>query len=285
MRRRMIGLAVVAVASWAWTAIAAAPATRPSPIVVPLWEHGVPDAAAHPGPERDDGTGRIWNVSVPTMLVYLPPGGDDRPRMAIVFCPGGGYTHLTRLEGADGLVQECLPRGVVVVALKYRLRPASADVERDARADAQQAIRLLRRNATVWNIDPHRIGLLGASAGANVVLNVVSHATPADPTARQSGKPDFACLLSPWPDGHPIADYPLGKDPPPAFIASARDDHTAPTAFAEAIAAEYQAAGAQHALWLIDEGGHAAFTLGGPGEGSHWSQRFWAWLRHIGMTP
>jgi hypothetical protein len=111
------------------------PATRPSPLVIPLWDHGVPNApTTKPDPERDDGT-RVWNVSVPAMLVYLPPQGDDHaaPRMAIVHCPAGGYTHLTRLAGADGFVDEFVPRGVAVIALKYRLRPASSGRTRRAR--------------------------------------------------------------------------------------------------------------------------------------------------------
>src|SRR6202012_3047513 len=117
--------------SSAWAEDAATqPSTLPAPISVALWEHGVPNASANPGTERDDGTGRIWNVSMPGMLVYLPEQRDGEKHMAIVFCPGGSYTHLTRLVGADGFVQTFLPRGVVVVSLKYRLKPASSEVER-----------------------------------------------------------------------------------------------------------------------------------------------------------
>jgi acetyl esterase/lipase len=252
-------------------------ATQPSPIVVPLWDHGVPNAAKNPGPERDDGTGRIWNVSVPGMLVYLPKDDGKARHMAIIFCPGGSYTHLTRLEGADGFVMEFLPRGVAVISLKYRLRPASKDVERDALDDAQQAIRLTRSNADAWGIDSKRIGLIGASAGGNVVLNVVSHGD-------KSAQPDFVGMLSPWPDGNAIEAYPIGKDAPPGFIASARDDKTAPTTFAEGIAAGYESARIAHQFWQIDTGGHGAFTLGGAGEGAHWPEQFWKWLQQIGIA-
>jgi acetyl esterase/lipase len=268
-------------------ALAAEPATQPAPLRILLWEKNVPNAATNPAPERDDGTGRIWNVSVPAMLVYLPPN-DGHQHMAILHCPGGGYTHLTRLEGADGLVHEFGPDSVAIIALKYRLKPASSDVERDALADAQRAIRLIRHNANAWHIDPHRIGLVGASAGANLGLNTASRPSSTDPHAtdpvdQESDRPDFICLLSPWPDQHPIATYPITKDVPPAFIASARDDKTAPTTFAEAIAAEYKTAGVPHELWQIDTGGHGAF--GGPGEGAHWPEHFRNWLKQIGMNP
>jgi acetyl esterase/lipase len=259
------------------------PSTRPSPLVIPLWDHGVPNApTTKPDPERDDGTGRVWNVSVPAMLVYLPPQGDDHaaPRMAIVHCAAGGYTHLTRLAGADGFVDEFVRRGVAVIALKYRLRPASSDVERDARDDAQRAIQLVRANAKAWNIDPHRVGLVGASAGANAVLNVVSHGT-----SDESARPDFVGLLSPWPDQHDASLYLIPKTAPPAFIASARDDRTAPCTFAQAIAKGYESAGVPHEFWLIDAGGHGAFTIGGTGEGAGWPPRFRDWLTRISMNP
>lgn len=262
------------------------PSAIPTPMAMPLWKHGVPNAPAAPGAERDDGTGRIWNVSVPGMILYLPEQTGGQRHMAIVFCPGGGYTHLTRLEGADGFVKTFLPRGVAVASLKYRLRPASTDVERDATADAMQAIRILRAHAERWHIDPHRIGLAGASAGANATLRVASQfdrgdAAAADPVARQSGRPDFVCMLSPWPDGHAVSDYPIRKESPPAFIASARDDHTAPTTFAEGIAAAYKAAGVPCRFWQVDSGGHGAFTIGGTGEGAHWVDQFWPWIQEI----
>jgi acetyl esterase/lipase len=288
MTRWMLAIILGLIIGAAHDAIGAEPATQPSPIVVPLWPHGVPNASTRPGVERDDGV-RVWNVSVPGMLVYLPVKNDGKPCMAIVHCPGGSYTHLTRLVGADGLVREFSPRGVAVIALKHRLKPASADVERDALADAERAIRLMRLNAAAWNIDPHRIGLVGASAGANLGLNVISRgennpdAAADDLADQQSGRPDFVGLLSPWPDGHAISFYPIGKDAPPAFIASARDDKTAPCTFAQAIAAEYAAAGVPCELWLIDSGGHGAFTIGGSGEGGQWAERFWGWLGKIGM--
>ncbi len=262
------------------------PSTLPAAIGVPLWEHGVPNASVNPGVERDDGTGRIWNVSMPGMLVYLPEQRGGEKHMAIVFCPGGSYTHLTRLVGADGFVQTFLPRGVAVVSLKYRLKPASNDAERDASADAMRAIRILRARAGEWRIDPQRIGLAGASAGGNATLKVASgfdrgDAAAADVVDRESGRPDFVCMLSPWPDGHEISAYPIGKDAPPAFIASARDDRTAPTTFAEGIAKAYEKAGVACRLWQVDTGGHGAFTIGGTGEGVRWVEEFWPWVQGI----
>jgi acetyl esterase/lipase len=242
--------------------------------------------------EHDDGTGRIFGVSIPAMLVYLPTD-QSKPagRTAIIVCPGGGYSHLTRLVGADGMVNESLPRGVVIISLKYRLIPPAPNlptVAAEALLDGQRAVRLVRAHAAEWQIDPHRVGLLGWSAGANLGINIATHFDDGNPQSpdtveHQSDRPDFVALLSPWPARQTISAYPVTKNSPPAFICSARDDRTAPVSFAQAIAAAYDTAGATEQLWLVDKGGHAAFEIGNPGEGSGWLNRFWPWLAKIGM--
>jgi endo-1,4-beta-xylanase len=252
-------------------------------------------ASTRPVVEHDDGTGRIFGVSIPAMLVYLPPDSAPRApaagRTAIIVCPGGGYNHLTRLVGADGMVNESLPRGLVIISLKYRLLPPARDlptVAAEALLDAQRAVRLVRAHAADWQIDPHRVGLLGWSAGGNMGINIATHfdngdPQSADPVQRQSDRPDFVGLLSPWPARNPISAYPVTKNSPPAFICSAKDDRTAPVTFAQSIAAAYDAAGATEQLWLVDKGGHAAFEIGNPGQGSGWPARFWSWLAKVGM--
>jgi endo-1,4-beta-xylanase len=264
------------------------PATRPARASTRLATR----PATRPIVEHDDGTGRIFGVSIPAMLVYLPT---DQPkpagRTAIIVCPGGGYSHLTRLVGADGMVNESLPRGVVIISLKYRLIPPAPNlptVAAEALLDGQRAVRLVRAHAAEWQIDPHRVGLLGWSAGANLGINIATHFDDGNPQSpdtveHQSDRPDFVALLSPWPARQTIGAYPVTKNSPPAFICSARDDRTAPVSFAQAIAAAYDTAGATEQLWLIDKGGHAAFEIGNPGEGSGWLARFWPWLSKIGM--
>jgi acetyl esterase/lipase len=80
-----------------------------------------------------------------------------------------------------------------------------------------------------------------------------------------------------------IENYPIRKDAPPAFIANAEDDTTAPVSFARAIANAYEVAGVKHQLWVTSTGGHGAFTIDAPGEGGKWVDRFWAWLGEIGV--
>jgi acetyl esterase/lipase len=256
------------------------------PLELPLWDKPQPNFVADANPGADDGTGRFWKVGVPGMLVYRP----EKPNgLVIVVCPGGGYTHLTRLVGADGAVNAFLPKGVTIVALRYRTAPPSINVDDDALADGKRALRLIRHHAKDWGIDPRKVGLLGWSAGANLVLNVATHfdagnVHAVDPVERESSRPDFVVLLSPWPAKQTIGAYPVSADAPPAFVGSARDDKTAPVAFAESIASGYRTAHAPVSLWVVETGGHGAFTIDVAGEGGKWIDRFWPWLDSIDIS-
>ena len=42
-------------------------------------------------------------------------------------------------------------------------------MEKHVREDAYRAMRLVRSRAKEWNVDPNRIGMLGFSAGGEVV--------------------------------------------------------------------------------------------------------------------
>jgi hypothetical protein len=96
-----------------------ATASRKSSVIMNLWPGDPPNKVQGSGPGADDGTGRYRNVGIPGMLVYLPQSSaKSAKRIAIIACPGGGYSHLTRLEGADGAVAAFNPRDVVVVSLK-----------------------------------------------------------------------------------------------------------------------------------------------------------------------
>jgi len=41
--------------------------------------------------------------------------------------------------------------------------------------DAQRTLSLVRFHATEWHIDPHKIGVLGFSAGGHVVAGASTH--------------------------------------------------------------------------------------------------------------
>ena len=54
--------------------------------------------------------------------------------------------------------------------------------------DGQQAIRLLRRDAEKYNIDPNRIGIMGFSAGGGVAVGTAVQESP-------DGYPSFVATI------------------------------------------------------------------------------------------
>lgn len=254
-----------------------------------LWENGAPGQieGAHkawPGVGAG-GVPLISHIGIPSLVLHQPatPGSN---RKAIILCPGGAYQALAAVETGNGTLQPFLQDDFVVFVLKYRTVPNPKQAEIDALADAQRAVRLVRHHAKEWGIDPHQIGMAGWSAGGNLVLNLASRTDKGDPAAadpidRQSCRPDFVAMLCPWPTSRPASAYPISADSPPAFIASARDDKDAPTRFAEGIAAMYDKAKVEHQLWVIEKGGHRAFSFDSTGEGATWRERFVAWVKQI----
>jgi acetyl esterase/lipase len=259
--------------------------TTPQPsATLRLWDGPAPHAPEHPGPETFDAEGRVKNVSVPTLSLYLPPK-EKANGMAVIVCSGGGYAQLAVEKHGNGTAAALVPQGVAVIALKYRLKPPSTDVRRDALLDAERTVRLVRHHAAEWNIDPHRIGIVGHSAGANLVLNLMVHAddgnpTSADPIERESSRPNFAGLMSTWSGGQTLEDLKFPVDAPPAFFCHARDDETALLDFAEGVAGQLRGLGVPVKTTYHETGGHQAFTIG---QGLHgdWAPQFLAWAQDI----
>lgn len=254
-----------------------------------LWPGEPPEMVdgAGPGVEivGEDGVSRFSQVGIPGLFVHVPPP-TGKARRAVVLCPGGAYRHLGGIPTGNGVLEPFLADDFVVGVLKYRTRPPSPQVETDALADARRAVRLMRHHAEEWGIDPRQVGMAGWSAGGNLVLNVCCHPSAGDgnatdPVERQDARPDFAALLCPWPNAKEVGDFPVPAGAPPVFIASARDDMTAPLAFAEGVAEHFRTAGAPCRHWVIDEGGHMAFSARGVGEGRQWRTHFLEWLKGL----
>jgi acetyl esterase/lipase len=229
------------------------PGWQPSPghTQMPIWPGAVPDARPATGPEVATTTGkdslvagRPWvavdNVSRPTMTVYSPKGKNTGA--AVVVFPGGGYQILAiDLEGTE-VCDWLVSRGITCVLLKYRVpAPRSSPnwgafpQSPMALEDAQRAVGLVRFHAAEWHIDPHKIGVLGFSAGGHLVAAISVHFEkrlyPAvDAADKESCRPDFAVAIYP---GHlSIApnyralnpDIDVTGHTPPTFLLQDEDD-------------------------------------------------------------
>ncbi len=168
--------------------------------------------------------------------------------------------------------------------LKYRLarEPGSPySLDKHPQKDAYRALRLVRSRAQEWNIDPNRVGMLGFSAGGEVV-SVVAYSLgdgdpmAADPIDRLNGRPNFQMLVYPGPLGMPDV-VPPGS--PPAFLVVANDD-TGAAAVIFSLLRKYREAKVPVEAHIYARGGHA-FNMGYRSPLSTlkgWPQRMADWL-------
>ena len=249
--------------------------------VLRLWEGDAPGLVS-PAKAEEIVNERIRNVSVPELWAYLPEKSEKK-RMAILICPGGGYVLHSMGLHVGNVVQVFHDQEIVVFGLKYRTRYGANAVEEDAVADCARAVRMIRQHAEAWGIS--RIGVQGYSAGGNVALNLLGRfdsgkADAIEPVERFSSRPDFVALMCPWPNGKPIASYPVKADPPPIFIAAAEDDKVAPLSFAMDIADAVKRQGGQVKMFVVPDGGHAAFHYGvSKGAGAKWPDALFEMIR------
>lgn len=260
---------------------------RETPLTIDLWEDFVPGVISGESRFIEYGNGKVRAVRVPDLSIHFPENA-DRNRMVLLVNPGGGYRHLSRHVSGNATVPKFLPRGAVVAVLKYRTRPPYTDDEVDdlALMDVKRAVRLLRYHADEWGIDPERVVVIGWSAGGNLTLNLATHADSGDanaldPAERMSSRPNAVGMMCPWPWKYSIHQYPVSRLSPPAFIAAAEDDETAPLTFAEDIRDAYLRVGVPVKLWTVPEGGHLAFSEFQEGYGQKWDVELYDWLMTI----
>jgi acetyl esterase/lipase len=288
------------------------PVWQPSPghTQVPIWPGAVPDARHVAGPEAATTTGkeslvagRPWvaveNVSQPTMTVYSPTGKNTGA--AVVVFPGGGYEILAiDLEGTE-VCDWLTAKGVTCVVLKYRVpAPRSAPnwgaypQSPMALEDAQRTVGLVRFHAAEWHIDPHKIGVLGFSAGGHLVAAMSVHFghrlyAPVDAADKESCRPDFAVALYP---GHlsfnnfelnPDIRSHITRQTPPTFLLQNEDDHVDNVNDSLSYYAALKKAGIPVEMHLYAQGGHAFGLRRTKFPATAWPQLVETWLGAIGM--
>jgi acetyl esterase/lipase len=276
---------------------------------VPIWPGTAPDAQPVAGPE-DTSTvrdplvaGRPWfevgHVSRPTMTVY-PPHGTNTGAAIVVF-PGGGYQILAiDLEGTE-VCDWLTSRGITCVLLKYRVpgerrTPKSGPFPDSPMAleDAQRTLGLVRFHAAEWHIDPHKIGVLGFSAGGHLAAAISTHYgrrlyKTLDAADSESCRPDFAVLLYPghlWIDVKHFAlnpAVPVTSQTPPAFVVQAEDDRVDGVNNSLVYYIALKNAGVPAELLLYPLGGHAFGLRRTQHPITEWPQSLETWLGTIGM--
>jgi acetyl esterase/lipase len=274
---------------------------------VPIWPGVVPDAQPVAGQEYTETVGEdppgavvVGKVSRPTMTVYSPEGKNTGA--AVVVFPGGGYWVLyIDLEGTE-VCDWLTSKGITCVLLKYRvpgehLSPRSGAYPKSPMAleDAQRTVGLVRFHAAEWHLDPHKIGVLGFSAGGHLVAAISTHFqrrlySAVDAADKASCRPDFGVALYP---GHMLENtskdfdlnpyIPVNHHTPPTFLLQAEDDPIDTVKNSLVYYAALKKAGVPVEMHLYAHGGHGFGLRRTELPITGWPQLVETWLRTIGM--
>lgn len=285
---------------------------------MPIWPAAAPDLQPTKGAEfvqattrsKDFVAGKPWlslgQVSRPTLTIYSPK--ENNTGAAIVVYPGGGYSVLAiDLEGTE-VCNWVVSRGMTCLLLKYRVPDSGPAYHDDCKCniepkaptaleDAQRTMGLARLHAAEWKINPHKIGVLGFSAGGHLVANISTHFDHrayhrVDTADDLSCRPDFAIAIYPGHlREHTTKDFdlnpeiPVTPQTPPTFLLQAEDDNVDGVKQSLVYYIALKDAGVPVEMHLYAHGGHA-FGLRATKEPiTHWPQLVDTWLRTIDMVP
>lgn len=266
---------------------------------IPLWPEGAP--GAH-GTTTND---------IPTLTPYLA-NPTNATGAAMVICPGGGYVHLAPHEGHDYALW-LNQHGVTCFVLRYRLGGDGYHYPVQFQ-DGTRAMRWVRAHAADYKIDPHRIGMMGSSAGGHLTSMVLTHSDPGDakandPVERESSRPDLGILcyavismgefahggsktnlLGPKPSKKMIkylsSELQVTTNTPPCFLWSTYQDKTVPVENTLMFAGALRKNHVPFALHIY-ENGHHGLGLAAKPPFAHphpWANDCLFWLNEHGFV-
>lgn len=239
----------------------------------------------------------------PRIEVYLPKDKSDKPVPAVVVCPGGGYGGRAGHEGAP-FAELFAAQGYVGFVCHYRVSPNRHPAPM---TDVCRAIRLIRSRAKEWNIDDHKVALMGFSAGGHLASTVATqpnlHVDKLDDLAEKyPARPDRVIL------GYPVismlakthmgsVNNLLGKDAtmemrkqmsnelqvtnenPPAFIFFTWDDGAVPVEGALMFGLACKEKGVKCEMHLYESGPHGVGLASNNPRLKGWSELMIAWMK------
>lgn len=242
---------------------------------------------------------RLWSdVSLtkgetdPTITIFRPTNPNG---MAIIACPGGGYSHLAMEHEGTDMAPWMNSLGITYVVLTYRMPGGRSEVPLK---DAEQAIRLVRKSAAEWGVDLHRVGVMGSSAGGHLASTLATH------YSNMETRPDFQILFYPVitmnektthggsrqnligknPSEEMIRKFSnelqVTKDTPPAFLMLSSDDKAVPPVNGVSYYMALQQNGVQASLHIYPIGGHGWGFRDSFSYKRQWTGELERWLRN-----
>jgi acetyl esterase/lipase len=171
---------------------------------IPLYNGVIPGSKATTIKEKTEieknGVVIISKIVAPSLSVYLPPK-EKRTGASVIICPGGGYSVVAvKHEGTD-VAKKMAEWGVAAFVLKYRLPDDSLMLNKETGPlqDVQEAMKYVRSNAALYNINPGKVGVMGFSAGGHLAATAATHFTKPviESNPPVNLRPDFLVLVYP----------------------------------------------------------------------------------------
>ena len=257
--------------------------------LIPMWDK-------IPGP-TDGG--------LPEFTYYEP--AEPKTDAAVVIFPGGAYLHLAEHEG-KGYAEYLAAAGYHAFVCRYRVRLEEKQTLYPwPLVDARRAVRLVRKSAAEYGIDPGRIAVMGSSAGGHLVAMASTYFGPLDgetsdeidavdcrPNATIScygvvaapfieGDKEWlrSCLLG-GSDEHWLEASPelnVTESTPPAFLWNTSDDPVVNVIHLYKYATALREHGVPHEVHVFPHGSHGmGLGLWDPSVGQ-WGPLMLNWLR------
>ncbi|WP_245770788.1 alpha/beta hydrolase [Mucilaginibacter polytrichastri] len=264
---------------------------------IPNSRHGNLLPIANPSP------GMVNRVLTPELEMYIPEK-DKATGAAVIVCPGGSYKVLTYEAEGVRTAKELMKNGIAAFVLKYRLPDDSTMIDKKIGPlqDAQQAIKVLRENASKWGIDTARVGIMGFSAGGHLAATVATHFKKAyiDNQQHTNLRPAFLIVVYPvisMEDGithkdsrtNLLGEKPsketidlfsnelqAGLDSPPTYITHAGDDQLVDVDNSILFYEKLRHSNVPAELHLYPKGGHGFVLRENP---ANWMVPLFSWMK------
>jgi acetyl esterase/lipase len=283
------------------------------PVNMKVWPSGIPGSKqasdySENTIDRKDGVLRVEKVTDPEIVVYLPKK-EKANGMAVLIIPGGGYGIVAIDHEGYAVAKWLNEQGIAGIVLKYRL---PSDKIMDDKSvgplqDAQEALRIVRRNASAWNLSPRKIGVMGFSAGGHLASTLSTHYMEKvyNVSDTTSARPDFSILV------YPVITFDatfthmgsrknlIGENPtkeqvkrfsnelqinaqtPPAFLVHSGDDKTVPVKNSISYYTALQQNNIPSELHIFQKGGHGYGLGRGNGTENSWPALCANWLQKL----
>lgn len=286
------------------------------PFTVKLWPEGISGSITDERYEERITTaedGRIMRcerVKNPDLTVFLPPE-EKATGAAVLICPGGGYVALAFDHEGNAIARWLNENGIAGIILKYRL-PSDRimkDKSTGPLQDAQEAMRIIRRNAAEWKINPEKVGVIGFSAGGHLASTLSTHFDDKVYDAKDgtSARPDFSLLIYPVisfdttithrgsrnnliglkPSEEQVRrfsnDLQVTSSAPPAFLVHSADDRAVPVMNSINYFNALQKKNIPAELHIFRKGGHGYGLAPAGGTERSWPELCIRWLKDIGI--